>query len=109
MTRIAALLTGFLLTAGLIPGVSADQELDARVQAFLDSAARSWHDLNVPAADYVDALNPKLTDDACLTAHNATGRGGTGDYCEQVPQVGDLETGIHPRSQAGVAMSRKRQ
>ncbi len=67
--------------------------------------------------NYFDALYPKLTADACFTAHNvgagrgrARGRrgGGQSNYYEHVVQVQDMETFIHPQSQAGVAVSCKR-
>lgn len=68
--------------------------------------------------NYFDALYPKLTADACFTAHNITERsvqggergrrGDATDYYNHVLQIEDMETYIHPRSQGGVAISCKR-
>jgi len=211
MKRALATYAGaLLLTVFIIGAIRADEMLDARVQAFLDSHDRQWHDLNVPAADgrilydlivergftraleigtstgrstiwiawalsktggklvtieldrsryeearknvtaagladyvefvlgnaheavpalqgpydfvfsdadknwyinYFDTLYPKLTSDACFTAHNVTERSRRGyakDYYDHVSGIKDMETYIHPRSQAGVAISCKR-
>jgi len=74
-------------------------------------ADKDWY------VNYFDAMYPKLTADACFTAHNVSegrGRGGrrrgggTSDYYEHVLQVADMETFIHPQSRSGVAISCKR-
>jgi predicted O-methyltransferase YrrM len=51
---LPVLLAAFAASAGspcAAQGNAAQQALDARVKAFLDSHARSWRDMNVPAAD----------------------------------------------------------
>jgi len=74
-------------------------------------ADKDWY------VNYFDALYPKLTADACFTAHNITQRsvrGGWGrrgyarEYFDHVSKIEDMETYIHPRSQSGVAISCKR-
>jgi len=74
-------------------------------------ADKDWY------SNYFDALYPKLTADACFTAHNVSAGGGRGggrrgrgqsDYYEHVLQVDDMETFIHPQSRSGVAVSCKR-
>jgi predicted O-methyltransferase YrrM len=63
---------------------------------------------------YFDALYPKLTDNACFTAHNVEEsrfgftRGWIRDYLEHVRRVPDMETFIHPDSRAGVAITCKK-
>jgi len=215
---LAVLATMLLLVAVTFPVTLADEVMDARVQAFLDSHARHWRDFNVPAEDgkilhdlivergftraveigtstghstiwiawalsktggklatveidrgryekakqniaaaglsdyvefilgdahevvpalnglydfvfsdadkywyinYFDAMYPKLTADACFTAHNVSARGvresdrqsrgWESDYYEHVLQIEDMETYIHPRSRAGIAVSCKQQ
>ncbi len=48
-------LTALLLSAPVQPGLAQDpktqEDLDARVQRFLDEHRRSWRDMNVPTAD----------------------------------------------------------
>lgn len=80
--------------------------LDGLYDFVFSDADKNWY------INYFDALYPKLTPDACFTAHNVTGRGwggGTRDYYDHVRQVEDMETYIHPRSRSGVAISCKRQ
>jgi caffeoyl-CoA O-methyltransferase len=107
----------------------AAEALDARVQAFLDRHVGDWHDLNVPASDgrilhdfvfsdadkdwyinYFDAVYPKLTEDACVTAHNVHGRrrGWQADYLEHVRAIADMTTRLHPDARAGIAITCKR-
>jgi predicted O-methyltransferase YrrM len=63
---------------------------------------------------YFDAMYPKLTDNACFTAHNveerrfALTRGWVRRYLEHVRNVPDMETSIHPDSRAGVAITCKK-
>jgi predicted O-methyltransferase YrrM len=63
---------------------------------------------------YFDAMYPKLTANACFTAHNVEERrfgftrGWVRDYLKHVRSVSDMETFIHPQSQAGVAISCKK-
>jgi predicted O-methyltransferase YrrM len=73
-------------------------------------ADKDWY------VNYFDAMYPKLTADACFTAHNVSEnrrrggrRRGTTAYYEHVLQVEDMETFIHPQSRSGVAISCKRQ
>ena len=210
--------TMLILGAVSLPVTQADEVMDARVQAFLDSHAAQWRDFNVPAADgkilhdlilergftraveigtstghstvwiawalsktggklatveidrrryekakqniadaglsdfvefilgdahevvpalnglydfvfsdadknwyinYFDAMYPKLTADACFAAHNVSARGvregdrqsrgWESDYYEHVLRIEEMETYIHQRSRAGIAVSCKRQ
>jgi caffeoyl-CoA O-methyltransferase len=63
---------------------------------------------------YFDAMYPKLTDNACFTAHNVEERrfGLTREwvrrYLDHVRNVPDMETSIHPNSRAGVAITCKK-
>jgi len=69
--------------------------------------------------NYFDALYPKLTTDACFTAHNVSDpnaqrgerrrRSSTTEYFEHVSKVEDMESYVHPQSRSGVAISCKRQ
>jgi len=86
--------------------------LDGPFDFVFSDADKDWY------INYFDALYPKLTDDACFAAHNITERGINGSatgrrgferaYYDHVSQIADMETHIHPRSQAGVAVSCKR-
>lgn len=77
-------------------------------------ADKNWY------INYFDALYPKLTADACFTAHNVgerdargegrSSRGWAAEYYQHVSQIGDMETHIHPdSSRSGIAVSCKRQ
>lgn len=76
---------------------------------FID-ADKDWY------TNYAKALIPKLEPGGCLTAHNVweptPRRGypsGTEEYYRYMKSLPEFETTIHPRSQAGVAVSyRKR-
>jgi predicted O-methyltransferase YrrM len=63
---------------------------------------------------YFDAMYPKLTPNACFTAHNVEERrfgftrGWVRDYLKHVRSVPDMETSIHPDSRAGVAITCKK-
>lgn len=63
---------------------------------------------------YFDAMYPKLTQNACFTAHNVEERrfgftrGWVRDYLKHVRSVPDMETSIHPDSRAGVAITCKK-
>lgn len=63
---------------------------------------------------YFDAMYPKLTNNACFTAHNVEEsrfgftRGWVRDYLKHVRSVPDMETSIHPDSRAGVAITCKK-
>jgi predicted O-methyltransferase YrrM len=65
--------------------------------------------------NYFDAMYPKLTPDACFTAHNVSAPGERGrrrsgsDYFEHVSQIEDMKSYVHPESRSGVAISCKRQ
>jgi predicted O-methyltransferase YrrM len=65
--------------------------------------------------NYFDALYPKLTANACFTAHNVEeGRlrragGWVGEYLAHVRAVPDMDTVIHPDSRNGVAITCKQQ
>jgi caffeoyl-CoA O-methyltransferase len=48
---LASLLLGFTVLAAFGSGPSKPENLDQRVQAFLDSHRGQWRDLNVPASD----------------------------------------------------------
>jgi caffeoyl-CoA O-methyltransferase len=60
--------------------------------------------------NYFDALYPKLTPNACVTAHNVReGRGGwQAEYLEHVRAVPDMTTRLHPDARAGIAVTCKR-
>jgi predicted O-methyltransferase YrrM len=75
---------------------------------FID-ADKDWY------TNYAKALIPKLDPGGCLTAHNVweppARRGymsGTEEYYRYMKSLPEFETTIHPRSQAGVAVSYKR-
>lgn len=63
---------------------------------------------------YFDAMYPKLTDNACFTAHNVEEKrfgftsGWVRDYLKRVRSLPDMETFIHPNSRAGVAITCKK-
>jgi len=63
---------------------------------------------------YFDAMYPKLTNNACFTAHNVEEnrfgltRSWVRRYLEHVRSVPDMETSIHPNSRAGVALTCKK-
>ena len=88
-------------------------ELNGLYYFVFSDADKHWY------INYFDALYPKLTADACFTAHNVSARGGRegdrqsrsweSDYYEHVSQIEDMETYIHPLSRAGIAVSCKRQ
>jgi len=74
---------------------------------FID-ADKDWY------TNYAKALIPKLEPGGCLTAHNVwkpTSRGGyrsgTEEYYDYMKSLPEFETTIHPKSQAGVAVSFK--
>lgn len=80
--------------------------LDGPFDFVFSDADKDWY------INYFDALYPKLTANACFTAHNVTERSWRGSargYYEHVRQVEDMESYIHPRSRSGVAISCKRQ
>jgi len=72
---------------------------------FID-ADKDWY------TNYAKALVPKLEPGGCMTAHNVEeGRyamSGTREYYEYMKSLPEFETSIHPRSQAGVAISYKK-
>ena len=72
---------------------------------FID-ADKDWY------TNYAKALIPKLEPGGCMTAHNVEeGRfsmRGTREYYEYMKSLLEFETSIHPRSQAGVAISYKK-
>lgn len=72
---------------------------------FID-ADKEWY------TNYAKALIPKLEAGACMTAHNVEegrfGMRGTREYYEYMKALPEFETSIHPRSQAGVAISYKK-
>jgi predicted O-methyltransferase YrrM len=75
--------------------------------AFID-ADKDWY------TNYAKALIPKLEPGGCLTAHNVwkpTSRGGyrsgTEEYYDYMKSLPEFETTLHPKSQAGVAVSFK--
>jgi len=88
-------------------------ELSGNYDFVFSDADKGWY------INYFNALYPKLTADACFTAHNVSERGvrGSGrqwsgwesEYFEHVSQIKDMDTHIHPRSRAGIAVSCKRQ
>jgi len=80
--------------------------LDGPYDFVFNDADKDWY------SNYFDALYPKLTADACFTAHNVGEHGWrnpTGGYYEHVLQVEDMETRLHPGSRSGIAISCKRQ
>ena len=75
---------------------------------FID-ADKDWY------TNYAKALIPKLEPGGCLTAHNVWKptspggyRSGTEEYYDYMKSLSEFETTIHPKSQAGVAVSYKR-
>ena len=72
---------------------------------FID-ADKDWY------TNYAKALVPKLDPGGCMTAHNVEegrfGMRGTREYYEYMKSLPEFETSIHPRSQAGVAISYKK-
>ena len=72
---------------------------------FID-ADKDWY------TNYAKALIPKLEPSGCMTAHNVEegrfGMRGTREYYEYMKSLPEFETSIHPRSQAGVAISYKK-
>lgn len=75
---------------------------------FID-ADKDWY------TNYAKALIPKLAPGGCLTAHNVwettsrwSFRSGTEEYYQYMKSLPEFETTIHPRSQAGVAVSYKK-
>jgi len=72
---------------------------------FID-ADKDWY------TNYAKALVPKLDPGGCMTAHNVEegrfGMTGTREYYEYMKSLPEFETSIHPRSQAGVAISYKK-
>jgi caffeoyl-CoA O-methyltransferase len=75
---------------------------------FID-ADKDWY------TNYAKALIPKLEPGGCIAAHNVWGtasRGGywsgTEEYYRYMKNLPEFETSIHPRSQAGVAISYKK-
>jgi len=86
-------------------------ELPGPYDFVFSDADKNWY------INYFDALYPKLTADACFTAHNVTARSVQGDdrgrrsfakaYFDHVSQIPDMESYIHPRSRSGVAVSCK--
>jgi len=85
------------------------QELPGPFDFVFIDADKEWY------TNYVKALIPKLESGGCLTAHNVEepGRGryqmrGIEEYYEYMKSLPDFETTIHPKSQAGVAVSYKK-
>jgi len=72
---------------------------------FID-ADKDWY------TNYAKALVPKLEYGGCMTAHNVEegrfGMRGTRRYYEYMKSLPEFETSIHPRSQAGIAISYKK-
>ena len=72
---------------------------------FID-ADKDWY------TNYAKALVPKLELGGCMTAHNVEkGRyamSGTREYYEYMKSLPEFDTSIHPRNQAGVAISYKK-
>jgi predicted O-methyltransferase YrrM len=72
---------------------------------FID-ADKEWY------TNYAKALVPKLEPGGCMTAHNVEegqfGMRGTHEYYEYMKSLTELETSIHPRSRAGIAISYKK-
>jgi caffeoyl-CoA O-methyltransferase len=76
---------------------------------FID-ADKDWY------TNYAKALIPKLEPGGCLTAHNVEEPGpvhrggywaGTEEYYKYIKGLPEFETGIHPQSRAGIAISYK--
>jgi caffeoyl-CoA O-methyltransferase len=61
--------------------------------------------------NYFDALYPKLTRDACFTAHNVdesrSRRSWQARYLAHVRAVADMETMLHPEARNGIAVTCK--
>jgi predicted O-methyltransferase YrrM len=76
---------------------------------FID-ADKDWY------TNYAKALAPKVEPGGCITAHNVEGRSparggyrsGTEEYYEYMKSLPEFETGTHPESVAGMAISYKK-
>ena len=85
--------------------------LDGPFDYVFSDADKDWY------INYFDALYPKLTADACFTAHNVSAPGARGgdrrrrssgqEYFEHVSRIEDMESYVHPESRSGVAISCK--
>jgi predicted O-methyltransferase YrrM len=82
--------------------------LDGRYDFVFSDADKDWY------INYFDALYPKLTQNACFTAHNVEEsafrfrRSWQSDYLEHVRGIADMETILHPDARNGIAMTCKR-
>jgi caffeoyl-CoA O-methyltransferase len=81
--------------------------LDGPYDFVFSDADKGWY------INYFDALYPKLTDDACFTAHNVEESllglrfGWRAEYLEHVRSVPDMETILHPDARNGIAVTCK--
>lgn len=81
--------------------------LEGRYDFVFSDADKDWY------VNYFDALYPKLTPNACFTAHNVEEslfrRGGwQAEYLRHVRSVDDMETFLHPDARNGIAVTCKR-
>jgi len=81
--------------------------LEGSFDFVFSDADKDWY------VNYFDALYPKLTGNACFTAHNVresrirSGRW-QAQYLAHVRTVSDMETILHPDARAGVAVTCKK-
>lgn len=82
----------------LVPGLSGPYDF-----VFSD-ADKSWY------KNYFKALYPKLTDNACFTAHNVSSKwmGGITEFLDYANSLEDMETRIDRGSSAGVSITCKK-
>ena len=80
-------------------------ELHGPYDFVFSDADKSWY------KRYFEYLYPRLTDDACFTAHNVTSRwmGGITEFLDYVYNMRDMETMINRGSSAGVSITCKKQ
>ncbi len=83
--------------------------LEGTYDFVFSDADKDWY------INYFDAMYPKLTDDACVVAHNVDessfsflNRGWEAEYLRHVRDVPDMETTLHPDARRGIAMTCKR-
>ena len=79
-------------------------ELHGPYDFVFSDADKSWY------KRYLEYLYPRLTDDACFTAHNVSSRwmGGITEFLDYAYSMPDMETTINRGSSAGVSITCKK-
>ena len=82
--------------------------LEGSYDFVFSDADKDWY------VNYFDAMYPKLTTNACFTAHNVQEsrrrrRGWQTEYLAHVRATPDMHTTLHPDAQAGIAVTCKNQ